>query len=197
MEQVYIKGFAKAVNPFFVSDLHFGHKNVIEYCNRPTTPEQHDDWLVECINKSVGVDDIVYHLGDFSLKRDKEYLTSIMRRLNGKWFFVLGNHDVKSALAHAANETDNTVLGWYWSERFYKDQQCKDLYADVKMMHFPIESWDCKQRGSIHVHGHMHHGTSNNGVGTIKNRIDVGIDGKHAPYHISDVMTILANGSND
>lgn len=188
MEQVYIKGWAKAVTPFFVSDLHFGHKNVIEYCNRPTTPEEHDEWLISCINETVGVNDIVYHLGDFSLKRDRDYLTSIMKRLNGQWFFVLGNHDVKSSLAYAANETGNSVLGWYWSERFYKDGSCKDLYADVKMMHFPIESWDCKHRGAIHLHGHMHHTTSNGTTQKLANRFDVGIDGKHQPYHLSEFV---------
>ena len=198
MQQVFIKGRGtKPHDVFFTSDLHFGHANVIKYCNRPTTAEEQDEWLISQINSVVPQNAIVYHLGDFSLKRDKEYLTSIMKRLNGTWHVVLGNHDVKPALSHAASESDNIVLGWYWSERFYKDQSCKDIYADIKMMHFPIESWDCKHRGAIHLHGHLHGGTSNGAVQKLNNRLDVGLDaqGNHVAFCLQDIVEKLLTES--
>lgn len=54
---------------FFTSDQHYGHKNVITYCNRPfTSVEEMNDKLVEFHNQTVTKkDDLVYHLGDFSL----------------------------------------------------------------------------------------------------------------------------------
>ena len=38
---------------WFVSDLHFGHKNIIEYCDRPTTIEELDEWLINKLNSSI------------------------------------------------------------------------------------------------------------------------------------------------
>ncbi|AMR57429.1 putative phosphoesterase [Pseudomonas phage vB_PsyM_KIL2] len=50
-------------NIWFTSDLHFGHKNVIECCNRPWTCEEQDAEIVRRWNSRVGLFDEVYHLG--------------------------------------------------------------------------------------------------------------------------------------
>ena len=45
---------------FFISDLHFGHKNALAYDNRPfTSIEQHDKVLVDNWNSVVNIDDDV------------------------------------------------------------------------------------------------------------------------------------------
>ena len=52
---------------FVTSDLHFGHKNIIKYENRPFKDvEEMDQKLIENWNNKVGKDDTVYILGDFS-----------------------------------------------------------------------------------------------------------------------------------
>lgn len=53
---------------WFTSDTHFGHANIIKYCNRPykDTEEMNAD-LIKRWNSTVGKDDLVWHLGDFSL----------------------------------------------------------------------------------------------------------------------------------
>ncbi len=54
---------------WFTADHHFGHANIIRYCNRPfASAEEMDATLVHLWNETVGRDDIVYHLGDFTLQ---------------------------------------------------------------------------------------------------------------------------------
>ena len=52
---------------FYIADMHFGHKNIIRYDNRPFgSVEEMDKALIQLWNETVGSDDIVYILGDFS-----------------------------------------------------------------------------------------------------------------------------------
>lgn len=52
---------------YFISDLHFGHKNILKFDNRPfLNIEQHDKAIIENWNNVVGEDDDVYVLGDIS-----------------------------------------------------------------------------------------------------------------------------------
>lgn len=68
---------AKAVivtGVLFTSDLHLGHKNIIQYCHRNATNcgidfetlEEMDNFLIRKWNMKVNDDDEVYILGDFS-----------------------------------------------------------------------------------------------------------------------------------
>ena len=41
--------------PWFISDTHFGHENIIQYCNRPfTCADEMDEYMVDQWNKCVG-----------------------------------------------------------------------------------------------------------------------------------------------
>lgn len=79
-------------NIFFTSDNHFWHRNVIGYCDRPYSDiEEMNEDMVRKWNSVVGHDDIIYHLGDFSMAiRPVEAYTP---RLNGKKYLIPGNHD--------------------------------------------------------------------------------------------------------
>jgi len=88
------------MNIFFTSDHHFGHANIIKFepLNRVDarggmfeTVEQMDEFLILRWNEVVGVNDLVYHLGDASYKR--ETLRAVLPRLNGRKILICGNHD--------------------------------------------------------------------------------------------------------
>lgn len=79
-----------------IADLHFGHANVIQYCDRPYRDVDHmTEELIKNWNNVVAKDDIVYVLGDFTLSRHKEYIAELCSRLNGNKVLIMGNHDTR------------------------------------------------------------------------------------------------------
>ncbi len=77
---------------FVTSDSHFGHTNIIKYCNRPfKSVEEMDAELQRRWNEIVTPDDVVYHLGDVCLR--KSMTSHWARELNGQKYLILGNHD--------------------------------------------------------------------------------------------------------
>jgi calcineurin-like phosphoesterase family protein len=78
---------------FVTSDLHFGHKNIIVYENRPfLTVEEMDQKLIQNWNNVVSKTDKVFVLGDVSFY-DKEKTKELVTQLNGKKILICGNHD--------------------------------------------------------------------------------------------------------
>ena len=85
---------------FLISDSHFGHKNIIKYCNRPfDNVEDMNSTLIKNWNSVVDNEDYVYHLGDFGLGT-KDELIAIGNKLNGHKILVMGNHDHMSKTAY-------------------------------------------------------------------------------------------------
>jgi calcineurin-like phosphoesterase family protein len=75
---------------FVISDTHFGHRNIIRYCNRPFhSVEEMNEILIHNWNSVVDPQDTVYHLGDFGLGD----MTALRGRLQGQIHLIEGNHD--------------------------------------------------------------------------------------------------------
>lgn len=82
---------------FFTSDTHFGHTNIIDFCDRPfINVDDMNTCIIESWNSTVGPDDTVYHLGDVALG-DKSTWPDIFSKLNGTIHLVIGNHDAPFA----------------------------------------------------------------------------------------------------
>lgn len=81
---------------FFIADTHFGHKNIIEYENRPFKDiYEMDKIIINNWNKTVKAQDKVFVLGDFSFYA-KEKTNEICNKLNGIKTLIKGNHDDNS-----------------------------------------------------------------------------------------------------
>jgi len=85
---------------FVVSDTHFDHANIIDYCNRPfRRPNKSRDvesmnrTLVNNWNHTVSPNDIVYFLGDLAFGRGSRPPGYWLRRLNGRKIMIRGSHD--------------------------------------------------------------------------------------------------------
>lgn len=81
---------------FIIADTHFGHDNIIKYENRPfENAQKMDKRIIELWNSTVGKEDLVYILGDFTLSRRKEIIKSLVDQLNGGKILIMGNHDTR------------------------------------------------------------------------------------------------------
>jgi calcineurin-like phosphoesterase family protein len=155
---------------FFVSDTHFGHAKIIDYCNRPfESVEEMNDAMVRNWNGAVSPKDTVYHLGDVAFHNYE-----CIERLNGKLKLVPGNHDHERAkkVMHLFDE----VLPEVHYLKLDKDHR-------FVLCHYPFESWRREYR--YHLHGHTH-GTA----GVKMNRLDVGVDATTImrPLHVDEIM---------
>lgn len=126
-------------NIFVVSDTHFGHANIIDYCGRPfASVEEMDEAMVERWNATVKPSDHVYHLGDVAMRKPN---LDIVKRLNGHKRLVFGNHDIFEA-KH------------YLAAGFEKVMGMRVLNGAI-LTHVPIHP------GSLgrfigNIHGHVH-----------------------------------------
>lgn len=168
---------------YVTSDLHFRHDKIIQVCNRPTTPEEHDAWLIRQINKTVKTHDTVYHLGDFSFTKNIEDMRNFCNRLNGSWIHVLGNHDDEKRIRKAFEGTRHTIAGNY--------HELKYNGRFIMMLHYPMESWNRKRYGSLHLFGHLHtKEIEANVLKPLKNRKLMSLDShpEFIPYKLDDIM---------
>ncbi|MDF2652320.1 MAG: metallophosphatase [Paenibacillus sp.] len=128
---------------FFISDHHFGHKNIIDFESRPFTDvEAMTEYMIAQWNAVVGKRDKVFHLGDFSfLNRDKT--REIVSRLNGYKHLILGNHD--------RGRTRN----WWLDVGFDEVSEFPIIYKDFFFLtHEPM--YMNKHMPFVNVHGHIH-----------------------------------------
>lgn len=81
---------------FIIADLHFGHDNIIKYENRPfANADEMNRKLIELWNSTVGKDDLVYVLGDFTLSRRIDVIEKLVNQLHGRKILIMGNHDTR------------------------------------------------------------------------------------------------------
>lgn len=81
---------------FFIADTHFGHNAIIDYENRPfSCAEEMDEAIIRNWNSVVSYEDRIFVVGDFSAY-DREKTADICRRLNGRKYLIMGNHDTES-----------------------------------------------------------------------------------------------------
>ena len=126
------------------SDLHFGHKNIIEYCNRPfANVEDMNKQLIERWNETVGWDDTVYVLGDFTFL-SQEQTAVICSQLSGKIKLVKGNHDKKS------NQ-------WYRDCGIHEVYDCPIIIHDFFVLSHEPQSFIVNDKGPYaNFFGHVH-----------------------------------------
>ena len=139
---------------WFTSDLHFWHKNICKYCNRPfETMEEMNQALINNWTSVVKEDDTVFVLGDMGFcGYDK--LEPLMSQLNGKKYLIQGNHDSDKIVFRLYEA--NIIEGYYKMHEvtIIGDEECPD--QQLTLCHFPMIDWPNKEKGAWMVHGHQH-----------------------------------------
>lgn len=179
---------------FLVSDVHFNHKNIIDYCKRPfSSVQEMNEMLIKNWNEKVPPDGIVFDLGDHALGGDVDAARNFTHRLNGEIHLILGNHDQvarKGFLNLFKNkEFLHSNKSFYNIQEIYVEDEEMGLTQTIVLSHFPLEVWHHNHHGSWHLHGHCH-GTLPSG--NHQARLDVGVDvQQYAPISYAEVKKIM------
>lgn len=133
------------MNIYFTSDLHFGHKNIIRFDNRPfTSVEEMDETLIRNWNNKVRNNDLVYILGDISWYND-EITADILSKLNGRKVLIKGNHD----------RVHGKVRKCFEEITDYKEIVLPGN-RHVVLCHYPIVFFNRHHYGAYMLYGHVH-----------------------------------------
>ena len=149
---------------WFTSDHHFGHANIIKYCNRPFSNTHEMNVAMEAAwNRVVAVDDVVYYLGDFAM--NVRLVPFLVQRLNGTKILIPGNHDKCWQKKDATNRWHRHYLDAGF-ESIEQSLQLEIARVSVLLNHLPYRNEaDPNQRyfdqrpvddGGWLVHGHVH-----------------------------------------
>lgn len=132
---------------FYTSDLHFGHKKIINYCNRPFfTVKEMNKEIINNWNNKVKDKDEVYILGDFGFVDGKE-ANELLSKLKGTKYLIIGNHD---KFLSDVNFDKSNFKG------VYHYHEIMDGNKRVILFHYPIFEWNGFYNNTIHLFGHVH-----------------------------------------
>jgi calcineurin-like phosphoesterase family protein len=196
--------FRKNNLSWFCSDYHFGHAAIIGYCDRPfRNVKSMDRFLLFQWNCYIGPKDTVYFLGDFALNR--QALSTIGPKLNGRKFLVSGNHDKtflkkESKNKNAAGDINKAVAaGWTVTQKIelgaVRDgEELRIIMTHLPPKHIELTAYDQRflneridhDPKALHLHGHLHGKYTKKG-----NAIDVGWDSFRRPVTLKEIMNVF------
>lgn len=134
---------------YFVSDLHFGHKNCMAYDNREfESIEEHDEFIINKWNETVSPEDHTYILGDISWYNVTRTI-EILNSLQGDKTLIIGNHD-HSFLKNKDFRNCFREITHYKELRF-------DDGRSLVLCHYCIPDFNNHYRkNGYHFFGHVH-----------------------------------------
>lgn len=123
-----------AVRRYLLPDSHYGHKNMEDFCGRPSGFEYK---INNNIKHIVRPQDVIIFLGDV-IFGNQEFLKSMISDLPGRKILTKGNHDKHSDT-------------WFYNAGF--DFVCdRIVIGKYVLSHLPVNI----EEGQINVHGHFH-----------------------------------------
>lgn len=131
----------------YISDLHFGHANVIKFDDRPFSDvAAMEDALIQNWNSVTDQNDTVYILGDFCWGKEDEW-KRIVPQLKGNKVLIRGNHDIK--------EMSSGLKKMFQDIKDYKE--ITDTGRHVIMCHYPILLYKSSYNPDCYMLcGHVH-----------------------------------------
>lgn len=165
---------------YFASDLHLGHKRILEFGQRSATSiEEHDEQIVDTWNSTVRKDrDIVWVLGDVAMTRSG---LALLNHMKGEKRLILGNHDTFPLGEYAM----------YFSHiaAFHKG------YKGLVLTHIPIHDNELVYRNwEYNVHGHVHDPEKVKDYSS--KHINVNWDIVHKPVSLEEIREKILDEAN-
>jgi calcineurin-like phosphoesterase family protein len=179
---------------WIVSDTHFGHRNIIEFCHRPP---DHDQLIMENWAREVPEDATVIHLGDLCYKGNSFFKNMIAPKLTGaRKLLVKGNHD-------------HGRYSFYKASGFKLARPFSIMWGDTEVSfshypwnaegdeHFKIEPEGPMPPNHLRLHGHIH----NNGytraafVPFLAQHVNLSIEQtKYKPVNLALLLSSVVDG---
>lgn len=154
---------------YFLGDCHFGHRNILEYRKRFKTIKEHDDFIINNINRVVTKRDKLILTGDTCF--GVEALETLKRIKCPNIHFVFGNHDDYNI------DFKKEVPNIQWVSGDFK-------YKEFWVSHIPLHAQNLRERYNIHAHLHE---------GTVKDWRYIGTSCEQVGYTPISLQQIRAN----
>lgn len=170
---------------FFTSDEHYGHSNIIKFCQRPfSNVDEMREQLIARHNERVKPTDQTFHLGDIFWRHvSVQQATDILKRLNGRHFLIWGNHD----------ETAKKVMDQCFGAPKFEFAKDVHLFREngvrIWLSHYAHRVYPDSHKGAFHLYGHTH-----NVLPDFRLSMDVGVDasvGMFAPWSLDEIVNIM------
>ena len=134
---------------YFTADTHFGHANILRFCDRPfASVQEMDATMIRKWNAKVHNNDTVFILGDMFFRSTN--VEEVLGQLKGKKRLIVGNHDTfwmrKVSLVKYFESVDSLL-------------EISDGQHGLTLCHYPMLSWN-HQRRTYMIHGHIHNDTT-------------------------------------
>ena len=125
---------------YYISDLHFGHTNILRFDGRPfSSIQEMEKTIIQNWNERVANEDTVYILGDFCWGSEDEWIR-ILDQLNGMKVLIRGNHDLKNPSANLkkrfrkiadrdeVKDNGKRIIVYHYPDMFYRASYNKDVW---------------------------------------------------------------------
>ena len=134
---------------YFTADEHYGHSNILKYCNRPfSNTEEMKETIIKNHNSVVKPGDRTFHIGDmFWRTLSLKDALDIRYRLNGEHYYILGNHEERMR--------DKTLQdSFVWVRDVYNLNV--QGYPNIFLLHYACRVWNGSHKKAWHLYGHSH-----------------------------------------
>jgi calcineurin-like phosphoesterase family protein len=176
----------------FTSDFHLSHARIIEYSKRPfRNIDEMNRELVARHNAVVQDDDVVYNVGDLSMK--ESIVPIVVPLLKGIKYLISGNHDRTFAGRKNHEEAIKRYIGYGFKDVMMETRVDRFLVNHLPYMkdddtgheaRFP--EWRPKNDGGYLLCGHVHRAWK-----TKDKMINVGVDQwDYAPVSLETLIAM-------
>jgi calcineurin-like phosphoesterase family protein len=184
-----------------MSDLHYGHKNILEIDKRPyESIEAMNEYIVRELKTKLRTSDILFDLGDLfwksiNIKECRNVLDSIPTK---NIYKVVGNHD---PYKHYIEAPTNSLYDHFLKigDIFDIRIEYENTEYEIALSHYPILDWNHMYQGGLHIYGHTHGHTDRWVQGGSRLMVDIGFSADLAKEYGSFIIpfeTVLEHFKN-
>ena len=161
---------------WIIADTHFGHANIIRYCNRPFN---HDRKMLSAWKRLIKKNDQVLHLGDLCIwyGMHRNHWLKQSYKLKGDKYIIWGNHDEDQKLSKSVFESKT---GFKVISPFRQ--------GDVYFSHDP--NTEDEGLWQVNIHGHVHnHKPFGLWSMAVRQYFNASIEGmNYRPWRLGDIL---------